>query len=74
MNLIENADYFIYLFIMPPKIYSFVRPNSDGTFSIYLDPRRDYYHRMKDLEHELNHIRNGDLYSGLPIQAIEDYL
>lgn len=74
MNLIENADYFIYLFIMPPKIYSFVRPNSDGTYSIYLDPRRSYYQRKCDLEHELNHIRNDDLYNGLPISAVEEYL
>lgn len=72
--LIENADYYIYLIIMPPKIYSFVRPNSDGTFSIYLDPRRSYLQRKSDLDHELNHIRNGDFYNGLPIQSIEDYL
>ena len=74
MTLIEEVDYFVRFWIMPPKIYSFIIPNDDGTFSIYLDPRRDYYHRMKDLEHELNHIRNGDFYNGLPIQTIEDYL
>ena len=74
MRLLEGTDYFIRFWIMPPQIYSFVRPNSDGTFSIYLDPRRDYYHQMKDLEHELDHIRNDDFYNELPITAVEDYL
>ena len=73
MKLIEGIDYFIYYMNMPPKIYAFVMPNEDATFSIFLDPRRDYFHRRKDLEHELNHIRNDDLYSGLPISAIEGY-
>lgn len=73
MNLIEGIDYFIYYMNMPPKIYAFVMPNEDATFSIFLDPRRDYFHRQIDLEHELNHIRNDDLYNGLPISAIEGY-
>lgn len=74
MALIENADYFIYMIIMPPKIYSFVKPNADGTFSIYLDPRRSYLQRKQDLDHELDHIRNEDFYNDLPICQIEDYL
>ena len=72
--LTEGIDYFIYYKKMPPKIFAFVMLNNDSTYSIYLDPRRDYYHRLKDLEHELNHIRNGDFYNGLPIHSIEDYL
>lgn len=74
MKLIEGIDYFIYYMTMPPKIYALVMPNEDATFSIFLDPRRDYFHRLKDLEHELNHIRNDDLYNGLPISAAEEYL
>ena len=74
MRLVEGTDYFIYYWIMPPKIYAFVRPNADGTFSIYLDPRRSYLQRKRDLDHELNHIRRGDFYNGLPLQQIEDYL
>ena len=74
-TLLEGADYFIYYCLnFPPKIYSAVTPNTDGTFSIYLDPKRDYFHRLKDLEHELNHIRNDDFYSDLPISDIESYL
>ena len=74
-TLLEGADYYLYYCLnFPPKIYAAVTPNSDGTFSIYLDPRRDYWHRLKDLEHELDHIRNGDFNSDLPIQLIESYL
>ena len=72
--LTEGIDYFIYYRKMPPKIYAFVMLNNDATYSIYLDPRRDYYHRLKDLEHELDHIRNEDFYNGIPISQIEDYL
>lgn len=74
MRLIEGTDYFIYFRTMPPKIYAYIRPNSDGTFSIYLDPRRSYLQRKKDLDHELNHIRNDDFYNGLPITSVERYL
>lgn len=72
--LIEGTDYFIRYRIMLPGIYAFVMPNNDGTFSVYLDPRRDFYHRQKDLQHELDHILNDDFYNGLPITAVEDYL
>ena len=69
--LIEGTDYFIRYRIMLPGIHAFVMPNNDGTFSVYLDPRRDFYHRQKDLQHELDHILNNDFYSELPIQEIE---
>ena len=72
--IIEEADYFIRFRIMPPKIYAFITPNDDGTFSVYLDPRRSYYQRKQDLDHELRHIANDDFYNGLPIYQIEDYL
>lgn len=74
MRLLEGTDYFIYYMKMPPKIYAWVTPNSDGTYSIFLDPRRSTKCRFLDLEHELNHIRNDDFYNGLPITAVEDYL
>lgn len=59
---IENADYFIRYMQMPYKIYAFVMPNDDGTYSVYLDPRRDEEHQRSDLAHELLHIVRGDLY------------
>ena len=72
--LIENCDYYIYYHPMPKGIFSMCMPNPDGTFAIYLDPRRSYCQRKTDLDHELNHIRNDDFYNDLPLREIEDYL
>lgn len=47
-------------------------PNDDGTFSIYLNDRVDYYRRRKACDHELEHIVNGDFYNGKPIEEIEN--
>ena len=62
MTLIEDADYFIRYLELPPGIYAFVTPNDDGTYSIYLDPRRDPEHQRSDCAHEVMHIIRGDLY------------
>ena len=62
MTIIENADYFIRYMELPPGIYAFVTPNDDGTYSIYLDPRRDSVHQRSDCAHEIQHIKRGDLY------------
>lgn len=68
---LEGVDYFIYYMRMPPKIYAFVMLNSDGTFSIFLDPNRSHEQQLDDYEHELWHIIRDDLYSDLPVHLIE---
>lgn len=68
---LEDCDYFIQFMVLPPKIYAFVRSNGDSTYTIYLDPRRDFWHQIDDYEHELWHIVRGDLYNGLPIYIVE---
>lgn len=68
---IENADYFIHYMEMPPRIWAFVHPNDDGTFDIFLDPRRDNEQQLDDYEHELWHIIRDDFYNGRPIQEVE---
>lgn len=68
---IEGADYFIYYMDMPPKIFAFVMANSDGTYSVFLDPRRSYEQLLDDLEHEVWHIIRDDLYNDLPIWVVE---
>ena len=68
---IEGADYWIRYMELPPKIYAFVHPNDDGTYLIFLDPRRDFWHQIDDYEHELWHIVRGDLYNGEPIYIVE---
>ena len=71
---IENCDYFIRYQKLPPKIWAFIMPNDDGTFSIYLDPRRSREQQIEDYIHELKHILDDDFYNGLPIYFCEDYL
>lgn len=68
---IEGADYFIRYMKLPPKIYAFVHPNDDGTFLIFLDPRRDHLTQIDDWEHELWHIIHDDFYNGEPIYLVE---
>ena len=69
--LIENADYFVRYMELPPGIFAFVTPNDDGTFSIYLDPRRSRDQQLADCRHEIRHIANDDFYNGLPISEVE---
>lgn len=69
---IEGADYWVRYMVLPPGIYAFVTPNDDGTFSIYLDPRRSRSQLFDDLDHELDHIKRDDFYNGLPIQVVEN--
>lgn len=68
---IEECDYWIRYMELPPKIYAFVHPNDDGTYLIFLDPRRSRDQQIEDYIHELMHILSGDFYSGKPIQIVE---
>ena len=68
------ADYFVRYMKLPPKIWAFITPNDDGTYSIYLDPRRSREQQIEDYIHELKHILDDDFYNGLPIYICEDYL
>ena len=68
---IEGADYWVRYMELPPKIYAFVHPNDDGTYIIFLDPRRSRDQQIEDYIHELMHILNEDFYNELPIQIIE---
>lgn len=69
--LIENCDYFIRYKTLPKGIYSFVTPNNDGTFGIYLDPRRTHEQQLEDCSHEIDHIVNDDFYNDRPIEEVE---
>lgn len=68
---IEGADYFVRLKILPPMIFAYVRSNGDGTYTIYIDPRRDFCQKIEDYTHELWHIINDDLFSETPVWEIE---
>ena len=68
---LENADYWIRYMELPPKIYAFVHPNDDGTYLIFLDPRRSRDQQIEDYIHELMHIINGDFWCDFPVYYIE---
>lgn len=70
-KLLEGFDYFIYMMPMPKGIYACVVTNPDGTYSVYLDPRRSWDQLVADLDHELDHIIREDFYNGLPIWVVE---
>lgn len=68
---IEGCDYFIYYMKMPPKIYACVCENDDGTYTIFLDPRRSREQQLEDYIHEIWHIIRDDMHSFLPVSVIE---
>ncbi len=68
---IEGADYWIRYMELPPKIYAFVHPNDDGTYLIFLDPRRSREQQIESYIHELMHILNGDFWCGFPVYYLE---
>ena len=67
----EGVDYFVRYMNLPPKIFAYVRSNGDGTFSVYIDPRRSCDQQIKDYQHEIKHIVNDDLFSDRPVWEIE---
>lgn len=69
--MLEGFDYFIYYRELPHGIYACVATNPDGTYTIWLDPRRSYDQLRDDFDHEMLHIVRNDFYNGLPIQRIE---
>ncbi len=68
---IEECDYWIRYMELPPKIYAFVHPNDDGTYIIFLDPRRSRDQQIEDYIHEIWHIIRDDMHSFLPVSVIE---
>lgn len=73
MTLIEGRDYTVR--VVPFPVYNvggMVTPNEDGSFSVYLNANLSQERQKKALQHELEHIINGDFWSGEPIQSMED--
>lgn len=70
-KLIEGIDFFVRYMQLPKKVWAMVTPNSDSTYSVYIDPRRSYSQQKCDLDHEIRHIIRDDFYNGRPIYEIE---
>ena len=52
----NTEDYFVRVMDLPHGVKGVVTPNSDGTFSIFLNARYDDATQRRTLEHELRHI------------------
>lgn len=55
-------DIFIYLIKMPPGIREAVTPCLDG-YTIYLDERLTREELIKEYDHAMEHINNGDFFN-----------
>lgn len=69
---IEGADYFVRAVDFPDATTpGAVRPNDDGTYSVYLNTRCSRETQRKALEHERRHISSDDFNNGSPLSEIE---
>ena len=58
---------------LPTKVYSFVRQNPDGSYTIVLNARLSAEDRLRHYRHELNHIDNCDFEKEETADEIEAY-
>ena len=68
--IVESADIFIRMVNLPPHVRGLVAPNDDGTYNVYLDPRRSREMQIENYFHEFEHIAYDDFYSNKPIEEI----
>lgn len=69
---IEDCDYFIRLIPFPTNVPAFIRLNTDGTYSLYLNALLDREHHIDGYEHELWHMIHDDMYGDKDICQLED--
>ena len=74
MTLIEGIDFFVYCIKFPNMANKgMVTPNSDGTFSVYVNTLYPQEQYPEIVEHELDHIINDDFYQeDLDIRFVEN--
>ncbi len=71
--LIEGSDYCVRFIPFPVNsVGGMVTPNDDGSFSVYINSNLSVESQKKALDHELEHIRRGDFWNGLPVSEIEN--
>ena len=64
-------DYFVRLIRLPVRVEGVTVPNSDGSFSIYINELLPEEKRREVLEHELRHIRAEHFYVDMPVEHME---
>lgn len=62
--IVRYADY-------PYGVRGFVMESPDGFINIYINSRYCHSQNIRTLLHELDHVRNGDLWSVLAAHQIE---
>lgn len=65
------TDYFVRLIPLPIKVEGVTVPNSDGTFSVYINSLLSREKQNEVLEHELRHIRAEHFYVDMPVAHME---
>ena len=65
------TDYFVRLIRLPVKVEGVTVPNSDGTFSIYINSLLSQEKQNEVLEHELRHIRAEHFYVDMSVAHME---
>ena len=69
----DDADFFVRLVPFPlGRIHGAVRPNPDGTFSMYIDSNAPPDVQQDAYWHEYQHIAFDDFYNDKAIEEIED--
>ena len=69
---IEGIDYFVRIVPFPVHgCFGAVMSNLDGTYNIYINANASAEMKYAALQHEIEHIRRGDLFSDKKIDEIE---
>ena len=68
---IEGADYFVRVVDLTDTVDAAVRPNDDGTYSVYINTRASSAAQYAAMDHELQHIVKDDFNNEKPISEIE---
>ena len=65
------TDYFVRLIELPIKVEGVTVPNSDGSFSVYINALLSEVKRGEVLRHELRHIASEHFYTEMPLEYME---
>lgn len=68
---IDGVDFFVRLIDLPHSVGGFVKPNSDGTYSVYLNSRLSHHANLLSYDHEKKHIEHNDFHRCADVQKME---
>ena len=65
------TDYYVRLVELPIRVEGVTVPNSDGSFSMYINSLLSSERRDAALQHELEHIQREHFYLEMPVACME---